>query len=612
MPDSSPPLMPEKYERAVIELEEKVLKPLKTARPLSASEIESTYKNRNFSQGWRFVLPFSGGEKEINLLISSEFPSASPSLALFPPPAPLIYPHVENDGVLCLLPDAASVSPYQPAAVAKNLLLQANALIEDSLAKRNLQDFRDEFYSYWSRALTREGIKCISLIELKPPNRIISVWHKNGVYIYGENEAEILKWLENSFGKRNYKLEKAVFLWLLNAMLPSEYPRTSSDLFKLIRKQTDNGIFYLKQLVSGVPRQIDILLGSQSRNGALIVGTTLRKPQTYNHVTGKLQDNLQRGFREGSTPLETLSTRFLRSATPVGRFETERADAAWIHGRGVDPKQPDLSSALVTVLGCGSIGGAVAKLLATTGAGKVRLVDPEVLSRANTGRHVLGAKYVGSFKAQSLALEIKENYPHLSVEYKNKSWQQVAKEEPEFIRSSDLIISSIGDWKSESLLNEWQQSGENFPPVLYGWTEPFAAAGHGVVIFQGQSCFQCGVDEFGSPNFRVAEWQKRETLLQEPACGVMFQPYGPIELNNTVTLIAELTIDVLLKKVESPAHRVWACRRSLLESSGGKWTKEWLAATNGNSEGGIVISRDWTRGDSCKFCGGEKSYYASL
>lgn len=249
--------------------------------------------------------------------------------------------------------------------------------------------------------------------------------------------------------------------------------------------------------------------------------------------------------------------------------------------------------------------------MAMSGVGNVRLVDPQILTRPNTGRHILGAKHVGSFKAESLALEIKENYPHLSVEFKNKSWQQVAAEESEFIRSSDLIISAIGDWKSENLLNEWQQSGEHFSPVLYGWTEPFAA-GHGVAIFPKQSCFQCGVDEFGAPNFQVAKWQAGETLLQEPACGVMFQPYGPVELNNTITLIAELAIDVLLKKVEFPSHRVWACRRSLLVAAGGEWTKEWLAATNNNSEGGIVISRDWTLRDSCQFCGRKKSYYASL
>ncbi len=610
MPDSNL-LLPEKYEQAVAELEEKLFKQL-TAHPLSENEIKTAYKSRDFIKGWQITLPFSGGDREINLLVSDEFPSVPPSVALAPPPAPLTYPHIENDGVLCLLPDTASVSPYEPANVVKDLLRRANNLIDDSLAKRNIEDFRDEFYSYWNRALTDSYTKFISLIEPKPPSRIISVWRKNGILVCGENEASLLQWLENSYGKKNYKIGKAVFLWLFRTMSPAEYPRTSDDLYKLAQKQTNNGLFTLNQLVADLPDEINILLGSQTKNGVSVAGMTLRKPQTQNHITGKFQDDLQKGFRQGFVPPATLSARFLRSGMPVGRYEAERADAAWIHGRGVDKKQPDLASSVITVVGCGAVGGAVVKLLAMSGVGKLILIDSDILSRANTGRHVLGAKYAGLYKAQSLALEIKENYPHLSVEFRNENWQKVARQEPELFLSSDAVISAIGDWKAENSLNEWQQSYENFPPVIFGWTEPFAAAGHAVSIFRGQSCFQCDTDEFGEPDFQAAEWQNRETLLQEPACGVMFQPYAPVELNNTITLIAELAIDVLLKRIESPTHRVWACRRYLLESSGGEWTKEWLAATNNNFEGGIVTSKEWVRRDSCQSCGNKKSYYASL
>jgi hypothetical protein len=154
-----------------------------------------------------------------------------------------------------------------------------------------------------------------------------------------------------------------------------------------------------------------------------------------------------------------------------------------------------------------------------------------------------------------------------------QSWEKVARKEPELFISADLIVSAIGDWASEAAFNEWQKTG-GLPPVVYGWTEPYAAAGHAMAIFEGEACLQCQLDELGEPKLRVTQWKDKITLKQEPACGVMYQPYGPIEANNCINLIAETVVDVLTNKISTSTERIWASRRTLLESSGGEWTKD--------------------------------------
>jgi molybdopterin/thiamine biosynthesis adenylyltransferase len=600
MPESES-LITQKYERAVSELEENLLNEL-AARKLSAAEINSAYKGKIFTDGWQLEYQSSKGETKLNLLISGDFPFVPPVIGLSDPPTPLTYPHVENDGILCLLPNSASISPFQPVEVVQSLLGEAFNLLEDCFTGRNIEDFRHEFLSYWNRALTDESLKFVSLLTLRPQSRIIKIWKGTKRYVFGENEASIQTWLENSFKKKNHTFESAAFLWLPQPLLPAEYPKTNNDLWELIKNQVEDGSAILEKLSSKSPNQISILLGSNSELGPCLAGVTIQKPKIQGSKFFRTKSSLDKGFTPGHAPASIIAARYLQSSNPVGRYGVERADAAWVHGRGEDNRQQDLFSKKVVILGCGSVGSFVAKLLATTGVGQLIFVDPENLSRANTGRHFLGAKYVGYPKAQYLAEEVKENYPHLVIDFRKESWESVVRKEPEIFASSDLIISAIGDWSAEGLLNEWQQTLDKAPPILYGWTEPFALAGHAVAVFKGKACLQCHMNQFGVSDLQVTNWHKLKTLKQEPACGVMYQPYGPVELNNTITLVSEFALDCLLGRIISSSERIWACRNSLLESSGGSWTEEWKKLAKGNLEGGFSITREWTKYNNCPVC----------
>ena len=72
---------------------------------------------------------------------------------------------------------------------------------------------------------------------------------------------------------------------------------------------------------------------------------------------------------------------------------------------------PDLASAVVTIIGAGSIGGAVAHALAMYGVGSIVLVDDDRLLWHNLARHQESRRDVGRYKVDALAGTLSGRWP---------------------------------------------------------------------------------------------------------------------------------------------------------------------------------------------------------
>jgi hypothetical protein len=78
---------------------------------------------------------------------------------------------------------------------------------------------------------------------------------------------------------------------------------------------------------------------------------------------------------------------------------------------------------------------------------------------------------------------------------------------------------------AESALNRWHIAQGRGRPVLYGWTEAHACAGHAVVIAGEDGCLQCHIGRTGAPALTVVEWADGgDANQEEPACGAHYQP----------------------------------------------------------------------------------------
>jgi hypothetical protein len=568
------------------------------------AEAARLYPSRSMRDGWRVPIAFGFGQRRFDILVGANYPFEPPRLALVDRPPHLTWPHVESDGALCLLPSAAATSSVDPVAVVQHLLTEAVQLVEASEAGANTDDFRAEFLSYWSADPDAPLVR--SLLEPHGPSRIVAVHRLKGIYFVAEDHATLTSWLDHALPNKASKareIDPALLVWLDQPLLPSEYPNTAADIVACVRgaglgAELDRlGVEQLQRIV--------VILGAPSVNGPAFAGIVL-KPKIQEQGRGRQrpQGGIEHGFRPGHTPAALLAQRFLATTRP-SKAEVERVDAGWIHGRDNDPDLPRLRDSKVVVAGCGSLGGPLALALAQAGVGILDLIDPEVLKAANVGRHPLGAVEIGLSKAEALAARIRSDYPHVRRCLGQKaSWETVGERDPNLLLGADLVVSTIGEWGPEAALNAWRRDRRTDLRLLFGWTEPHAVAGHAVGLIGAASCLACGLTDWGEPLLPVASWPNGTGQRGEPACGVLYQPYGPVEIAHVVALIAEAAIDMLLGRAPCSFHRVWIAREAVIERAGGVWSDPWLAATEGDAKGARVVDRVWEPRFGCATCCG--------
>jgi molybdopterin/thiamine biosynthesis adenylyltransferase len=552
------------------------------------------YLARRPLAGWQFWIEFSDGPRLVRVFVDERFPWMPPKFALAKPPAFLSWPHVERDGVLCLNSSAASFSPYDPVGVFDQMLAKAYDLIESLLQDGRIGDLRDEFLSYWSWAESKEAnLTTYSLLKPEGPSRPIRIWRGKYFDLLVESDEEAEAWLRNRFPKtrkRCWDFRPAALIWTGAPLTPGQFPRTGHQMLAIAG---DEGGMFVAELLAGADgRSITTILASKTRNGPCLARVTMRPPAA---------DAVTKGFRPGQVPAQLVVSRLFSGATVI-RSSVERVDSSWVHGRDQDQHHPALKTAAVTVLGCGSVGAAVAVLLAQTGVGKLRLVDPEVLVAANVGRHPLGIKCLGHAKAAALATELRSRFPHIQVEVHLTRWQDLP-EKVGLFSDANLIVSAIGDWMAEGMLNLAHLAAGRQVPIIYGWTEAEALGGHAVLIDRNCGCLQCGLDKTGAPKFSVAAVPTEAGLKQEPACGAVYQPYGPTELSHIVAMIADVAIQSILREAEGGVHRVWiAGERRLRSITGASWTKELRTEVGYPGTFARIIERNWNKADACPHC----------
>lgn len=576
------------------------------ARPLSPAELVS-YRARHFIAGWRIAVGFEAMSNALalNILADRTFPYSPVRIALADRTGGRGWPHVETDGVLCLVPNSASIDVDAPVSVVRNQLSDACSLIEASLAGTNRDDFLSEVGSYWTRVSPVDVAGLRTLVRAGGTSRVVKVWRGRRFDLVGDEEEVCLRWLRHMGAKAEARdLGDGLFLWMDRPPYPDEYPGTGGELRALVAAKCPEGLALLEAQVARDPVDLVVLFGSPTENGAATLGITLARGTAPRHPRA-IRSFSSSGFTGRTIPPSVAVPRYLGAATVRRRLVT-RVDPGWIHGRDMDPGAWALQDMKVAVLGCGSVGGPVAIRLAQAGVGSLYLVDGDLLSSANVGRHPLGVTDIHKPKAVALADELRTRFPHLrSVEGIDADWRTAHAERPDLLGSCDLVVAATADWTSDSMLNEWHIEQGRQKPILYVWTEAHACAGHAVLINGEGGCLRCGFSSTGTPSLRLCEWPTG-TQSREPACGAVFQPYGPVEMAHVEALACEMATDALLSPPPASAHHVWAARHSLLASTGASWTPEWVALHPGREGGAFMDQRAWFRGP-CPTCSRTRS-----
>ena len=420
--------------------------------------------------------------------------------------------------------------------------------------------------------------------------------------IVSESPEALQRWLETAGRERRttagvHKIYDGVLIWLPEPLVPAKSIRARHQTCARWRHaQSPEAMKLLEEIAALGADEIDVVLGARTPSGTCFAAVTVRHAGTARHRGNALE----KGFRPGHVPRKLMVDRYLSGGTKVTKATVARADHLWIHGRDRDPRQEYLCRARVAVLGCGSVGATLARLLAQAGLGNLLLVDPDAMDWPNVGRHELGAGSVGCSKSQELAREIEEAYPHLGeVTYQKTRVGVDAQSLMGELASYDLIVSTMGSWAAESYLNDTQQMANGFPPVLYGWVEPNAAAAHALLISCNNACLRCGTNDTGRPHLKVTNWPHGGDSLQVPACGAQFTPYGPAELCWAHALLAEAAIDALTNQSAAGCHRIWIGSYKRIEAAGGVWATDWIAEMGDPGAGCMTVERRWLISESC-------------
>lgn len=214
----------------------------------------------------------------------------------------------------------------------------------------------------------------------------------------------------------------------------------------------------------------------------------------------------------------------------------------------------------IVVFGCGSVGSEVADALASSGIGRVTLVDPDFMSEDNVFRHALGRDRIGWHKVAALREELMRKYPGLVVEEaKVQAQEWLANAD---LSSVDGFVSALGlPTLERSLTRRLRAIGKALPMVVT-WLEPLDLGGHSLLFSTtGEGCLDCvyrneeGADALTPHTAFLAPGQAVTRNLT--GCSSIFVPYGAIQSRRTALLAAEQVL-LALDSGTAPAYAFWA------------------------------------------------------
>lgn len=551
------------------------------ARKLTSREIEVYKKEKRISItcGWSIPTSIPYKDKILDFhLIFTEHSSIPNIYVQHEDFSPLNFPHVENFGKLCIWPENV-VADLKNINYLEELLRNGVELLSKVVNGQINTDFESEFESYWLFNANNLQNKDLANLDLcKKSSREVAFYPLSySRYLFCENVDEIQHTLEHINQKTitekakiaTLKARKTCLINMSRTIHPKEYPKTIYELLQLIEKDfphnyTDIRKLIAKAISNPTISQPQILLCFNTVNGKALVGLRLAHGILHRNRSNSYLD----GYRS-TLPIDVLFSR-MGQIKLVGRL-INRIDSSWMIGRDKNKELTNIRKHKVVVVGCGSVGSSVARLLIKSGIKDLILIDGDILSTANLSRHELDQRYMGVNKAIALKYYLESIFPFANI----KSFSQNFYNQDEIVQSFqkvDLIISCTSNWYAEQQLLNLQT---NFQcPIIFGSVEPHAMAGHAIVNLPEtnayNSLYHLSGSEIGTLKNTVCLWDN-DTLEKIPACAGEFQPYGAIELGFITSMIAKKALDLIKNSAELSTHSIWLGDTNQLNQLNGSW-----------------------------------------
>lgn len=508
--------------------------------------------------GGNCLVSLKGKSREwsVRLELPSNFPHKLPDAVLLNKEVIGLIPHVNRKGVICLeSSDSLWVDHTRPTEIITHFL---ESVCED-LDRFSLSIYQDELLDEY------EGYFLVPTIfnsvnsfyqagdEVETPRLLI---HKQSVRRNPESIKPVLIHPEGSSIPRNFSnanvserltASAIIHLPLDEAVLP---PRNAEQL-------SGEYIFDLKKNVA--PKNIKRLEKQLKKKGVNYWAFVLiSMPRTDGNRT-----QLLLRFSASKPLPHPLAEK--NDDWKVDVFRLNQLSQEYLLERG--GSDCSLQNIHIAVIGCGSVGGEVAYMLAKAGCGRLTLIDDELFEPDNIYRHRLGGRYlnfkpndngvVASIsKVDALKSSLTKDLPCVQVSAIPKQLNQ--SDSSALPKDIDLAVVAVGSPTESTIINHiLKDSGIH--KAVFCWNEASSIGGHAIALDLNSSCYEC---LHSGPN-----GLRPKTILSlvEPGqvitknltgCAGVFTPFSYLDSVRTAELAAQLAINLISKNEHSIA-RSW-------------------------------------------------------
>ncbi|MBX9453217.1 MAG: ThiF family adenylyltransferase [Mesorhizobium sp.] len=440
--------------------------------------------------------------------------------------------HLTEGNALCYTDENILVlDQFQLMASIRTVLALCETTLRELLHGNAEPSIRAEITAYW------KGDCYYVIDDLRGSDRAVTGFLElsagKGISVIAATEETIASWVR-SLGV-NHTIQKRMSVAVIERDIPSPpalptLAAASAWLGELLGGKKD---WLFSNTVDG-ERPTAVIVAN---NG--IIGFTAQE----NAVIKQAQKG--QGFRKS-----TLGQLWQSQAGDVGidKFYGRVSTHLEMVSRNTD-SGPPLEEKKICLIGCGTIGGYLARMLVQSGAGTnstLTLVDDQVFLPENAGRHLLGFSSVGTMKSVATANALLRDFPGVSIEPLTKPAQELWGQ----FRNYDLVIDATGMERFSSALNLFakeMRASDRYPPVIYSVIFGNGAAVQSFLDRGGpdDACYQCLRPEYGKPwRFNSLKATSSQPAYAVRPCSVgSYVPYGVQASVSAATLTLRQVLD---------------------------------------------------------------------
>lgn len=413
--------------------------------------------------------------------------------------------HIETDNGICYASGAGlPIDLYEPGQAILRVLEEVRRTLELSFRGRAAREIIDEFQLYWKHGL---DVRCLL------PKVTDSPVKNATLFIAQADGTSPFMCLAERPDLRGHQVTapRPAQIWYLNDPIgPAAGIRAPSTLAQL------------QAWITGQPglcaTQWDRAFNALAAGAALFIAA----PNAFVGARLEIPKDLLAGISRGSIRKQAVPKLLARRS---GTVQLARFAGAWSNIEDITTRNSmerhTLIGKSIALVGCGTIGSHLARMLVQSGAGvgaPFTVFDNQILSEGNIGRHLLGFGDIGKSKATALKAELERFHPqatvHAYAEDATVLWDRLA--------MHDLIIDATGEWNIQNVLNEHflEDSASKARALLHTWVFMNGAGAQSFLNLRDElACFRCLKPQFDGPWRYPAGDEKEELNLQPASCG---------------------------------------------------------------------------------------------